>query len=262
MTQFDRYVGVDYSGAETPTSRLPGLAIFVAYPSTEPVEVPVPATSSIKRWSRADVANWLCERLSDGVPTLVGIDHGFSFPLAYFRKHGLAHDWPAFLDDFCAHWPTDRPNMYVDFVREGATGDGAARTGQPDWLRPTEARAGITSSVFNFSTVQRNVAKSTHAGLPWLRFLRRQCSPAPHFWPFDGWEIPAGTSVAEEVYPRLWNRSYPRKDRNSHQHDAWCIAQAMREAAATGLLARWFVPELDETQRRVAEIEGWILGVQ
>ena len=29
-----------------------------------------------------------------------------------------------------------------------------------------------------------------------------------HFWPFDGWEIPAGGSAIAEVYPRLWSRGF------------------------------------------------------
>ena len=32
--------------------------------------------------------------------TLVGIDHGFSFPVRFFEEHGLLPDWPSFLDDF------------------------------------------------------------------------------------------------------------------------------------------------------------------
>ena len=39
-------------------------------------------------------AEWLVERLAENVPTLVGIDHGFSFPLRYFEVHGLVPDWP------------------------------------------------------------------------------------------------------------------------------------------------------------------------
>jgi hypothetical protein len=31
------------------------------------------------------LAEWLAERLSEDVPTIVGIDHGFSFPLRYFE---------------------------------------------------------------------------------------------------------------------------------------------------------------------------------
>ena len=46
------------------------------------------------------------DRLFEDLPTLVGIDHGFSFPLRYFETHDLKHDWPAFLDDFQRHCPT------------------------------------------------------------------------------------------------------------------------------------------------------------
>ena len=53
------------------------------------------------------IAEWLVERLSEGAPALVGIDHGFSFPLRYFETHSLKPDWPTFLDDFQRHWPTD-----------------------------------------------------------------------------------------------------------------------------------------------------------
>jgi hypothetical protein len=97
------------------------------------------------------------------VPTLVGIDHGFSFPLRYFEVHRLKPDWSAFLDDFQRRWPTDE-NIYVDFVRDGAVGNGGARTGSSCWRRLTEERSGSAKSVFHFD-VQGSVAKSTHAGI-------------------------------------------------------------------------------------------------
>jgi hypothetical protein len=78
-----------------------------------PVEVP-PPPSPRKYWTRRGIAVWLTERLAEDVPTLVGIDHGFSFPLRYFEVHRLKPDWSAFLDDFQRHWPTDE-NIYVDF---------------------------------------------------------------------------------------------------------------------------------------------------
>src|SRR5208283_53721 len=89
------------------------------------------------------------ERLSEKQLTLVGIDHGFSFPLRYFDKYHLPHDWPAFLDDFQRHWPTDDQYTYVDFVRDGLRGNGLARSGNPRWRRITEERAGA-KSVFHF----------------------------------------------------------------------------------------------------------------
>ncbi len=85
----------------------------------------------------------------------------------------LSLNWPAFLDDFQQHWPTGEDLTYVDFVRNGAVGNGTARPGDSRWRRLTEVRAGAAKSVFRFD-VQGAVAKSTHAGLPWLLYLRER----------------------------------------------------------------------------------------
>src|SRR5262249_38153555 len=126
MTIFQRYVGIDYSGAQTPTAMLTGLRIYLTEDTAGPEEINSPAR---KYWTRRAVSEWLVEQLANGPPTLVGIDHGFSFPLRYFEMHGLKPDWPAFLDDFHRHWPTDEDHAYVDFVRKGVLGSGAARGG-------------------------------------------------------------------------------------------------------------------------------------
>jgi len=157
---------------------------------------------------------------SRDTPTLVGIDHGFSFPRRYFELHALKPDWPAFLDDFQHHWPTDDDHTYVDFVRDGAFGNGAARMGNARWRRLTEERAGGAKSVFHFD-VQGSVAKSTHAGIPWLRLIRQRLGERLHFWPFDGWDIPAGRSAIAEVYPALWCHGPDRDGRTSDQYDAY-----------------------------------------
>jgi ATP-dependent DNA ligase len=46
-------------------------------------------SSPRKYWTRRGIAEWLVERLSEDTPTLVGIDHGFSFPLQYFERYRL-----------------------------------------------------------------------------------------------------------------------------------------------------------------------------
>jgi hypothetical protein len=141
MPFFARTIGIDYSGAQTPTASLPGLRVYLAEGDAPPVEI-LPPPSPRKYWSRRGIAEWLVERLAEDAPTLVGIDHGFSFPLRYFEAHGPKFDWPAFLDDFQRHWPTDEDHAYVDFVRDGAmVGDGAARTGNACWQRLTEEHA-------------------------------------------------------------------------------------------------------------------------
>ena len=255
---FDRYVGIDYSGAETPTSSLKGLRVYIADRLLKPSGVPPPAGHR-RYWSRCGIAEWLAELFAEDIPTLVGIDHGFSFPLRYFEKYGLPLDWATFLEDFQRHWPTDE-NIYVDFVRDGICGDGAARTGETNWRRITEIRARGAKSVFHFD-VPGSVAKSTHCGLPWLRYLRLRRGGNIHFWPFDGWLVPTGRSAVAEVYPALWNRSFPQEERDGHQHDAYSITAWLRRADSDGSLPGYFRFQMEERDRFAAEIEGWILGV-
>ena len=258
MPQFERYLGIDYSGAQTPTSSLTGLRLYAATPLQPPSEVP-PPPSPRKYWTRRGLAEWLAAELRDGPPTLVGIDHAFSFPLRYFEAHCLPPDWPLFLDDFQHHWPTDHDHMYVDFIRDGTHGDGAARMGDSRWRRMTEERS-RAKSVFHFD-VQGSVAKSTPAGLPWLRYLRQQLGERMHFWPFDGWTPPPGRSVIAEVYPALWCKTIPSEDRNPHQHDAYSVAHWMQQSDTANTLANYFDPQLRPAERTQAQVEGWILGL-
>ncbi len=259
LPAFARYIGIDYSGAETPTSSLNGLRVYLADRASTPEEVP-PPRSPRKYWTRRGIAQWLSARLAEDVPTLVGIDHGFSFPLRYFEVHHLPPDWPTFLEDFQRHWPTDEDHTYVEFVRDGVCGNGADRGGNARWRRLTEERAGSAKSVFHFD-VQGSVAKSTHAGIPWLLYLRRQLGERVHFWPFDGWQIPADRSVVAEVYPALWKHAFATEGRNADQHDAYAVAAWMRQADRDGQLAGFLNPALTPPQRTVAGVEGWILGV-
>ncbi|HZL53561.1 MAG TPA: hypothetical protein VFC37_21710, partial [Terracidiphilus sp.] len=121
MPHFERYIGIDYSGAETADSSRKGLRVYMAEGSgtSEQVLLPNPPQWF---WTRGGLAEWLCKELSAGTPTIVGIDHGFSFPLAYFEKYRLSSDWEDFLVDFHHHWPTDAPHTYVCFIREEPSG--------------------------------------------------------------------------------------------------------------------------------------------
>ena len=254
-----RAIGIDYSGAETANSSLKGLRVYQADGEGPPHEV-APPPSPKKYWTRRGIAEWLVERLAEDIPTVVGIDHAFSFPLRYFEVHGLLPDWPNFLDDFQKHWPTDADHTYVDFVRNGSVGNGAAREGSSRWRRLTEERSPGAKSAFHFD-VQGSVAKSTHAGIPWLRFIRRAQGDRVHFWPFDGWDIPTGKSVILEAYPKLWSASFPTDGRSPDQHDAYSVAAWISQAAWDGSLLEAMKPSLSPPEAAVAQVEGWILGV-
>ncbi|MEZ5491912.1 MAG: hypothetical protein R3F50_16610 [Gammaproteobacteria bacterium] len=253
--KFQRYIGIDYSGAQTPESRLKALQVYESGRDGEPVKVSTP-TEGAKNWSRLEVAQYCLRAIESGEPVIIGIDHGFSFPMSYMQRYGLTR-WDDFLEDFMRHWPTADPHTYVDFVREGNL-----RTGDSSELRLCEQWTATTKSVFLFD-VQGSVAKSTHAGLPWLLWLRGMPGGRSyiHFWPFDGFEVPEGKSVIVEVYPALYKRRFAREGRSSDEHDAWSIAAWLQEADRRGTLDQYLSPPLTLPERKQAELEGWILGV-
>ena len=259
MPQFARYIGIDYSGAETADSSCKGIRVYMAEGSGTPEQVQ-PPPSPRRYWTRRGLAEWLCEELSKDIPTIVGIDHGFSFPIEYFDRHGLPRDWQGFLLDFQKHWPTHEPHTYIDFIRVGEVGTGLNRMGDNTWLRLTERWTATAKSVFLFD-VQGSVAKSTFAGLPWLLYMRNWCKRPIHFWPFDGWEVPAGKSVVAEVYPALWMRRFEREGRDGDEHAAYATAAWLQRADLDGSLNGYFNPPLTPEEREVGVVEGWILGV-
>ncbi len=90
---FQRYIGIDYSGAETPEASLKGLRVYMADHGNPPWEV-LPPPSPRKYWTRHGLAQWLAEFFAGNSQALVGIDHGFSFTLNYFQIHRIPLDWP------------------------------------------------------------------------------------------------------------------------------------------------------------------------
>jgi hypothetical protein len=254
MALLTRFIGIDYSGAGTAQASLPGLRLYMASLEAEPAEVSPIGGKKRRNWSRQEMAVWLAQRLQEPIPTLIGIDHSLSFPVAYFDRYQLPYQWDYFLDDFVAHWPADQEP--VESIRQR----GSQRNGEARWRRLTEVRAGGAKSVFHFD-VPGSVAKSTHAGLPWIRTLRRQFGPALHCWPFDGWSISPGRSVICEVYPSRMRSGPPPPGWTADQHDAWSVTSWMRHHALAGTLSSFFTPSLTAAEHPQATIEGWILGI-
>ncbi len=253
--QFERHIGIDYSGADTPTWRKPGLQVYMAA-GGDPQRIITPAAPVGQQWNwtREEIADWLIAQVREGGTFLAGIDHNFSFPISYMQRYGLK-TWDHFLKDFCQHWPTDEPNCYVGLHRENNP-----RTGDPSELRLTERWTSSAKSVFSWDG-QGKVAHSSHAGIPWLRRIRQQLGKKIHFWPFDGWDVPKGRSVLAEVYPAIFKRRYSAENRTNHQHDAYSVARWMAEMDQGLVLDRFFDPPLNDAEQGLADLEGWILGV-
>ena len=91
--------------------------------------------------------------------------------------------------------------------------------------------------------------------------MRRKLGDRVHFWPFDGWTIPANRSVLVEAYPRLWNHAFPREDRTGDQHDAYTVTAWLQQSDRNGSLQAALNPELTPPERTIAKVEGWIIGV-
>ena len=145
-------------------------------------------------------------------------------------------------------------------LRNSATCDPASVHQEGRNLLRADGGAGSAKSVFHFD-VQSSVAKSTQAAIPWLRFIRKRLGARVHFWPFDGWDVPAGQSAIAEVYPRMWSRSFDSEGRTADQHDAYSVARWLSRADHDGTLAGFLNPVLTPPERTVAEVEGWILSV-
>lgn len=69
--RFQHYIGIDYSGAQTPTSRLKALQVYKAADSGEPVKVSTP-TEGAKNWSRLEIAQYCLKVLESGEPMIMG----------------------------------------------------------------------------------------------------------------------------------------------------------------------------------------------
>ncbi|MBF0422568.1 MAG: hypothetical protein HQL73_06215 [Magnetococcales bacterium] len=263
---WDLFIGIDYSGAETPESRLKTLQMFAAQPGKEPEAVcPPPSPGhACRNWSRLTMTHWLRDHLTSQQRLFVGIDHGFSFPEAYFHRYHLKN-WHEFLDDFVRYRPTRESGCPVDALLDGVWWNpgqepSGERTGTAEELRLCEKWTSSATSVFRMHG-PGCVGKSTHAGLPWVRFLREECGERLHFWPFDGWVPEEGKNVIAEMYPSIFRRRYPKKTRTGDQQDAYAIARWLQETASRGSLDHYFQVPLSLSEKRTAALEGWILGV-
>lgn len=63
---FDLHIGIDYSGAQTPTSRLAGLQVYATTGLPERITTPAAPQSKSWNWTRREIADWLVEQVRSG----------------------------------------------------------------------------------------------------------------------------------------------------------------------------------------------------
>jgi len=291
---FERFIGVDWSGARGPS--LPGLQAAVCVTGTAPPTLVSDPTPGRVNWRRDNLQAWITERLAEDRPTLVGLDFAFAYPYcdqgAYFPGVVNGPAEPAALwaeiDRLCQDGPglyggpfysTPRAT-YASYLRyQTYTGDCFEER-----FRETEYECQHTyhtRPACVFVCVGGNsVGIGSIAG---MRLLHHICQPDARtlaIWPFQDRKEEAHTVV--EIFPRLFyiqsehtpNCWSNREELNSvlqHYHgdplppdvavDTEDKADAIVSAAAlrfyAGNQARW-APEA--MSKCAGKHEGWIFG--
>ena len=269
-TGFDRYIGIDWSGAAQPGYA--GVAVATCEAGrTAPSLVASPG----KTWTRSAVLDWLRAELAKPQRLLVGFDFAFALP-------GDGRPVAALWAEVEARCAADADLLGSRY----AGGDPRFWTAGPQphgWNaqpRATEVAcrdAGLGSPQTPFQLIgAKQVGKGALAGMRLLHRLQREAGERVAIWPFDPAAARDRRSVVCEIYPRLFIRRAgfgnaklrTREDLNhalnslasiglargefdDHQCDALITAAGLRHAADD--LVAWAAGD--------GEPEGWIFGV-
>jgi hypothetical protein len=286
IPSFDRFVGVDWSGATGNTYS--GIAVAECRTGTgRPGLIDPPG----KGWRRTAFVDWMAAQAGQGERLLVGIDCAFALP-APMAAGLLGNDYSAcelwaYIDETCAG--------QADFFGGGfAKHDrhlghfwhsGPRPAGFAELHRATEHAchaAGLGSPESPLKLVgARQVGKGGLAGMRVLHALKQRLGGRFAVWPFD--PVDNADIVCIELYPRLFmkmaghgngkvrtaealNRCLtalnadphadPAQTLSDHETDALVEAAGLRFIA--GDRAIWSPAGLDSLAIRA---EGWIFGV-
>jgi len=277
MPLFEKYIGIDYSGADKPRSKIKGLAVVqgsihspasLVYPSTG--SSLTSSTSSSDKdhlWSREEVYLWLRDQLlSSQERMIIGIDHGLSYPLSVLQQLEL-DQWDDFLKWSYQTWQTTRLTMKQSKEQAHYTNSIAKRLVEREFVPSTKSVVDLD----RVSGMQGAVSYSTHTGLAWiyrLRYWQKRHGMNIHFWPFDGKIIPKQHHVIVEAYPSLYKRRMITEPHLSnistyseHERDAYYIAAWMQERDQEETLAPYLsLPTLSRAEYQLSLLEGWVLG--
>jgi hypothetical protein len=283
---FDRFVGVDWSGATG--GAYSGIAVAECRGGSDaPLLIAPPG----RRWRRTDFADWVMAQAGTGDRLLIGVDCAFALPAEMASTilgdaYSVAALW-AHIDGIC----TDANDFYGGGFADHAAHaplfwrSGPRPAGFAEHHRATEQvcrAAGLGAPESPLKLVgARQVGKGGLAGMRVLHALKQALGDAFAVWPFD--PVDKARIVCVELYPRLFmrmaghgnakvrtlddlNRCFAAlgtslysgngETFSDHESDALVAAAGLRFIA--GDRAVWAPSGLDSLGRRA---EGWIFGV-
>lgn len=282
---FDRFIGIDWSGARGPALR--GIQVAVCEPGRAAPKLVANTTGA---WRRSDLAQWLAAECGHGAP-LIGFDFSFTFPYcdrgAYFPEAKGPRDamglW-RLIDAACAGEPEYYGGPFREaapwadyFLSTGRRGARYQRRHKQTELACLAQGLGRPESVFKLIGPSQ-VGMGSLAGIRLLAWLKREV-PRLAVWPFD--ERRKAGPVVAETFPRAFLAHAVQERRKLREHAPLAAALKVFGSApykgdlpsddaadaiilAAGLRARhaeqqlWRPPAMTERIRRT---EGWIFGV-
>ena len=282
MTEFTRYVAIDWSGAKG--KRHKGIAIAEARGQAAPRLV-----RPAHVWSRKEVLDWLLKE-APKEPTLFGFDFSFAPPIIEHGEYLIgepgiprtAREFWAYVDARCDDEDLGAAS-FLEIAHRRHFYFGIADGVKADFVRFRQCDARLnaqggrkTASAYD-AIGAAQVAKASFSG---MRLLHRLDSKVA-IWPMD--PLPDHGSAVVEIYTRIYLRragltgaklrsrealglaleglgSKPaslRFEPNDHQTDALVTAAGMRALASHE--PRAFEPAGLSDQ--IARAEGWTFGV-
>lgn len=272
LQEFDRYIGIDWSGAAQPGYR--GVAVAECRPGrSAPRLLHAPRG---ERWTRSAVLDWLLAQPA-GERLLVGFDFAFALP-------GDGRPLPTLWAEIEARCALDEDLLGRAYAEQDSRfwHAGPRPASWNETPRATEAacrEAGLGNPQTPFQLIgAKQVGKGALAGMRLLHRLREQAGARYAIWPVDvAGPGDDARSICLEIYPRLFIRMAGLGNRKLRTRED--LNDALNPLASIGLAGgafddheadalvsaaglRHLAQNADCWLAGAGQPEGWIFGVR
>lgn len=290
MPLFTRYIMVDWSAAATPKTGGDSIWLLDYRRGRAPI-LHNPATRAA---AVAMLADWLAKSIEHKLPTLVGWDFPFGYPVNTVSRvcAGAGKPWQRVWQELTTLVKDDTDNRNNRFAVASQLNQRLTNSPAPFWGCPAR-QANSTLSTHKprpqpFAEWRHTDAclKKQHprwnqpvwkiaytgscggqalTGIPAVWRLVNTPPLCDHslIWPFtSGLQVPHGQLITHcEIYPSIFAlpaKRHPVKD----AAQLLATASGLRQQDDQGSLPRYFTPSISAANKRAStDEEGWILGV-